>query len=377
MAMHKGFWRGRAVNLLLIVVVLVFCMVGLEFACRVLPISDSMGWNRTLPLPERAKRFESSSPVKIVAVGDSFAEWRAGEGVNMFDLLQNDLSGQGCKILNLGHAGTDVIDYVNGYRHYVAFKPDAIIMSLYLGNDVLNYTETSRVKGVDQRSLEDQQSGLKQIIKRHSTVINFLFRLGKQHFAFMQAGSFDKNVKALQKEAGLSDAQVQGRMTKLDPKIIELARSDSVNGWIPALGIVHPEYFKDLFTESSQQCRTAAESTIKLIEEFYHAQKVNNFLVVLMPVSLQVSEKYDDFFKRCGYDLDNFSIQECRGLIQYLQRRLGELGIMTLDPTAELEKAYPAYIPLDDHLNAQGHKAVANAMSNFIRKQFAWKPSAN
>jgi len=62
----------------------------------------------------------------------------------------------------------------------------------------------------------------------------------------MQAGSFDQDVKSLQKKAGLTDAQVQSRLAKLDPKIIELARSDAVNPWVPAIGAISPEYYKEL-----------------------------------------------------------------------------------------------------------------------------------
>jgi hypothetical protein len=374
MPVHQGFWRGIGGKLVLILVAVVLCALGLEFACRMLPVSDSMGWNRTLPLSERTKRFDASSPLKIVALGDSFAEWRAGEGVNMFDLLQVDLSSQGCKILNLGQAGTDVIDYIEAYRRYVNFTPDATILCLTLGNDVYDYSEKVEVKEVESGS-EASQSGMKGFIKKHSVVLNFLFRLSKQYLPVMQAGSFDQDVKSLQKKAGLTDAQVQNRLARLDPKIIELARSDAVNPWVPAIGAISPEYYKELYSESSPQGRAMAEDTLRLIRDFCSAQKVKNFLVVLLPESLQVSEKYDDFFKRCGYDLDNFPLQERRGLIRYLQRRLGDFGIMSLDATPALEKVYPAYIPLDTHPNSQGHKAIADVMAEFIRKHFVRKTS--
>lgn len=374
MPMHQGFWGRMGGNLILILVVVMVCAVGLEFACRVLPVSDSMGWNRSRPLAERAKRFEATSPVKLVALGDSFAEWRAGEGVNMFDLLQQDLSDQGCKILNLGQAGTDVIDYLEAYRRYVNFTPDAIIICLTLGNDVYDYSEKIHVKEAGSGS-EAPPAGFKLFIKKHSVVLNFLFRLSKQYVPIMQAGSFDQNVKTLQKKAGLTDAQVQGRLARLDPKIIKLARSDAVNPWVPAIGAISPEFYKELFSESSQKGRAEAEDTLRIIRDFYSAQKVNNFLVLLLPESLQVSEQYDDFFKRCGYDLDNFPLPERRGLIRYLQRRLGDFGIRSLDATPALAKVYPAYIPLDTHPNSQGHKAIAEAMAQFIRKQFILRPS--
>ena len=374
MPRHKGFWGGMRGSLVLMLMAAVLCAVGLEFACRMLPVSDSMGWNRALPLAERAKRFEASSPVKIVALGDSFAEWRAGEGVNMFDLLQKDLSDQVCTILNLGQAGTNVIDYIEAYRRNVTFTPDAIIFCLTLGNDVYDYSEKVDVKEVESGS-EAPQSGIKSFIKKHSVVLNFLFRLSKQYFPVMQAGSFDNNVKTLQKKVGLTDSQVHSRLAKLDPKMIELARSDAVNSWVPAIGAIFPEYYKELFSESSQKNRKATEDTLRLIRDFCYAQKVKNFLVVLLPESLQVSEQYDDFFKRCGYDLDNFPLQERRGLIRYLQRRLGDFGIMSLDATPALEKVYPAYISLDTHPNSQGHKAIAKAMAQFIKKHFILKPS--
>ena len=374
MPRRKGFWGGMRGNLALMLAALVLCAVGLEFACRMLPVSDSMGWNRTLPLSERAKRFDAAAPLKIVALGDSFVEWRAGEGVNMFDLLQGDLSRQGGKILNLGQAGTDVIDYIESYRQYVHFTPDAIILCLTLGNDVYDYSEKVEVKA-GESDAGASQSGVKAFIKKHSVVVNFLFRLSKQYFPVMRAGSFDQDVKNLQKKAGLTDAQVKSRLARLDPKIIELARSDAVNPWVPAIGAISPEFYKELYRESSQQGRAQAEDTLRLIRDFRSGQKVKNFLVVLLPESLQVSEKYDDFYKRCGYDLDNFPLPERRGLIRYLQRRLGDFGIRSLDATPALEKVYPAYIPLDTHPNSQGHKAIASAMAQFIRKHFLVKPS--
>jgi lysophospholipase L1-like esterase len=374
MPRHKGFWGGTRGNLALMLVVLGLCAVGLEFACRVLPVSDSMGWNRTLPLAERAKRFDTSAPMKIVALGDSFAEWRAGEGVNMFDLLQVDLSPQGGKILNLGQAGTDVIDYIASYHRYVHFTPDVIILCLTLGNDVYDYSEKVTVTA-GELGPEAPQSGLKAFIKKHSVVVNFLFRLSKQYLPVMQAGSFDQDVRSLQKKAGLTEAQVQSRLARLDPKIIKLARSDAVNPWVPAIGAISPEFYQELYRESSPRGRAQAEDTLRLIRDFCAAEKVKNFLVVLLPESLQVSERYDDFFKRCGYDLDNFPLPERRGLIRYLQRRLGDFGIMSLDTTPALEKVYPAYIPLDTHPNSRGHKAIAEAMAQYIRKHFLVKPS--
>ena len=145
MPRRKGFWGGMWGNLALMLAALVLCAVGLEFACRLLPVSDSMGWNRTLPLSERAKRFDAGAPLKIPALGDSFVEWRAGEGVNMFDLLQGDLSRQGCKILNLGQAGTDGIDYQRVVPAECSLDDgDHHIVSLTLGNDEHGYSKKSR-----------------------------------------------------------------------------------------------------------------------------------------------------------------------------------------------------------------------------------------
>ncbi len=141
----KWSWRGVSVNLGLLLVVLLLCGVGLELAWRALPISDSMGWNRTPPLSERAKRFEVSAPVKIVALGDSFAEWRTGEGSNMFDLLQQDFSDRGARILNLGQAGADVLDYTAAYRNYVGFKPDAIILKCQTDRESMNLGQPAKV----------------------------------------------------------------------------------------------------------------------------------------------------------------------------------------------------------------------------------------
>jgi len=356
------------INIVLTLAVSLGSLCAGELLLRALPLSDRLGWNRVPPFSKRIEQFNLKAKTKIVCLGNSFAIWRAGEGVNMFDYAQKSLFSKGCAILNLGVAGTTIEQYMAIYNTSVRFKPDGIIMCLYLGNDIYNY---SSLPVNDAMPIDEGPGGQgwKSFFKRHSILANLIFRFGKEHIPFLRSGFFEGNIKELQKSHGLSSEVIQSRIKQIDPRLLTLAKSDAINSWILAQAIAHPAYYKDLFALRSQDAFIAADETVAIIEKFYRKQGLRDFFVVLLPESIQVSEKYDYFFKQCGFDLDDFPLPERRKVTLYIQKKLNESGIRTLDTTAALASEENVFINLDTHLNAKGHKIVGTLITRFIESQ--------
>lgn len=367
----NNFITNSLVNIFLSLSAFLISIFVFELVLRISPLSDRLGWNRVPLLSKRVQKFDLAAKIKVVSLGDSFAEWRSGEGVNMFDYAQKNLSDRGVAILNLGRGGIGVDQYIVIYKKYIRFKPDCVVMCVYLGDDIARYPSYSVLNNIpvfDLVVLPKQK--LQSFFRRHSVLSTLIFQFVKEKTRFMRSGVFEKNITVLQKKSNSSDAYIRDRISQIDPKISELAKSDIINPWALATGIVFPNYYKDLFSLRSQDSVIAADSMVTIIKEFHKEQGIKNFLVVLLPESLQVSVDYDYFFKKCGFNLEDFPLQKRRKLIKYIETRLNKSGIKTLDTTSELEKGSGMYINFDTHLNKKGHKIVGELISEFIKNNF-------
>ena len=73
-----SFRKSAFVNLSLAVSVTALCFLGGEWLLRISPLSDRMGWNLIAPVSERVAALspKQAGVVRILSLGDSFAEWR-------------------------------------------------------------------------------------------------------------------------------------------------------------------------------------------------------------------------------------------------------------------------------------------------------------
>lgn len=362
----KGVSGKLAVNVSLLLITVLICLSVVESILRIAPISDIIGWNRVPSIQERIERFNKlDGKAKIVVLGDSFAEWRLGGSVNMFDIIQKRVVNRKVALLNLAKAGSDIGGYLGMYEKYVSFKPDYIIMCVYLGNDIENYGDI-KLNAISSDNLSSQD--LKGFLKRHSILANLLFRGLKYRFSFFRSDFLENNLKVLQKIENLSDEFIKSRIKQISPEVLNAAKSDRINAWTLALGIARPYHYKKLFGLITQDALAAADRSVSIIKGFYETKAVDNFLVIFIPESLQVSQQYDDFFKQCGFNLNDFPLSERQKLTKYVIKELSRSGIKTLDLTGALQKAANAYIDGDIHLNAEGHKIAADSIYQVIEK---------
>jgi len=334
-----------------------------EFVLRVLPVTDKLGWVRIPSLSQRVKRFDKKTEIKVVALGDSLVAWRTGEGVNMFDRIPRNILGRKVSVLNLGVPGVNLKQYVETYKNYVVFQPDYIFLCIYMGDDMLGYGDADESAVIDASALP--ASKWKEFFRRHSVLLNSLYRIAKK-LGIIKSGALDNNLRVLQKQSALSDDFIALRKKKIDPHMLHLAQSDMVNPRTVAYGIVNPSYYKELFGMRSQYAYDAAETMIMLVKDFNAQLKDTKLIVIFIPESLQVSQMRDSFFTKCGFDIENFPLQERRTAIEYIYKKLTEAGITAIDVTPLLRQSGCPYMSYDTHLNRKGHLIMGNFMTAVI-----------
>ena len=365
---HRGRLKNLLINLSLTVTALLMMILICEEILRIFPLSARIGWNRIPTIAQRIAKFSKKAGRRIVCLGDSLIEWRAGEAVNMLDRTQKTL--KGCAVLNLGRSGADVGQYIATYHKYINDRPDMILIFIYLGNDIRKYPSLSDISK-PSFAPDDMKQDWKGILKRKSVLLSLAFRLLKRYVPSMRSGFFARNVKTLQVQAGLSDEFIHARERQIDHRIIELAKSDTINPWIPSMGMVFPLYYKDLFSMCSQEAISSVDNTLNLIMDFYREQQIKHFGVVLIPECIQVSTLTDSFFEKSGFKLNDFPLDERRRITIYMQKQLESAGIKTIDLTTALEKDSNTYIELDTHLNAKGHRIAADAIVRLINSELS------
>jgi len=338
-----------------------------EFIVRQLPVSHRLGCVATPSVQERFDKFKKGTNKVIVILGDSFAVWHTGTGRNMFDYVKNDLLREDYTVLNLASPGADVNGYISTYEKFVSFKPDCIIMCLYLGDDVYIYETPNRVRKVDPYYLKAQE--FKRLLKRHSILLNLIFRVLKQKISFLRSDFFERIIEQLQEDYQVSDAYIESRIGLIDQDVLEKAKSDVINPYILANGVIVPDHYKTGFGMESEASHLAVKSTVELIHKLYTESQVNKFFVVLLPESLQVSKSYDDFYLKCGFNLNNFPLEKRRKIIEDLKIKFNKIGINVIDliPGLAKESKASVYFSDDIHLNTLGHKIAGNTIINAIQ----------
>src|SRR5438445_5511693 len=126
-------WR----NWLLLASSVTIALLIAEFVFRYLPLGDMAGWSMVAPVAERAAAVPpKGGRTRIVALGDSFTEWRDNTGHSFVRVAERLLPS--VEMVNLGESGNDVEDYFGNFLQYGReLRPDLVLIGLYLGNDLV------------------------------------------------------------------------------------------------------------------------------------------------------------------------------------------------------------------------------------------------
>ena len=91
------------------------CFVAGEALIRALPLAERLGWSDTRPVTTRLAetRPKAAGVIRILALGDSFTEWRDTAGLSFIRVAARKIEASGARVevINLAEAGTGVPEY--------------------------------------------------------------------------------------------------------------------------------------------------------------------------------------------------------------------------------------------------------------------------
>lgn len=377
--------RRWLVKLLLAATSAVLALLVAEWGIRKLPIGDKLGWNRVAPVRER---LQSVGPIaegelRVLGLGDSFAEFRDSDGQNFMRFLESGARDAGLNVVlhNLGEGGTGLARYQENFDQYVQRAvPELVVIAVYLGNDLLDYElELRRAERgiVEPEKTQAKSAGFRQSLRKQSVLANHLFRLAKRRFSSLRSGTYRRNLTRLA-ELFDYDAQTLAKLeSRIDDDMIERAEADAINAWDLAFGVAYPDMYADMLSLSADSHFAQAfegfrDDLHRLGEKAYAKGSVPLF--VLLPASIQVNERYQDFYRRLGHTASLELLGKTELNRATTEALLGR-GWDVLDLTQSLmEREEVLYIPDDIHFNVRGQKVAGDAILSYCEVSGLFSP---
>jgi hypothetical protein len=367
-------------NLALLLVGTAGGLIASEWIARSTDFADRFAWNLAPSVRQRVQSASVREPgeVRILGLGDSFAEFREHDGGNFYRLVEERARAAGfdLSLVNLGEAGTGVKQYLANLRAYREhLDPDLAIFAIFLGNDLLDYEmDIHRTRtGLRQHVGASASTGLTEVkayVKRRSIILNSIARLMKEYIPPLRSDTFDKNVSKLREIYGADGDAVSARLDRIGHQTAELARADLINPWDLAFGVVRPDLYTEMLTLS--QGSAFPQALALMLTDFdeivaYCAAYGIVPAFVLIPPSIQVDSRYHAHFRRLGYTVPDWLVGPLP-LNRALGAYFGARAIAYLDVLPSLlERAEDPFLDNDIHFNSKGQQLAGDALFAFLR----------
>lgn len=277
---------------------------------------------------------KSENAARIFLIGDSFVFGSAVDQKNTIGTLLEKKFKEGgvdCEVYNLGVHGAGPLEYLNIVKQFKNYRPDAIIISFYVDNDIVQRPKKANFYAAIQYGILN--------LKIIRLIENHLSKNRKYHI--VEKYKIEDFYKRLCYEG------------KINPHIL------------PRGTVGDNQKYYDSMLEIFKKDPTTKES-ILAIRQLYSDLPV---LLLINPSKFQVSSSYFELMRKIGlvFDKDeviNRKIQDAiiswavENKIDYLDI----LPIMMEDPNESF------FYPIDTHYNLPGNRLVAEAIYDKLRK---------
>lgn len=284
---------------------------------------NSLGLRGPEVLPKKPGDF------RVLVLGDSFPFGIGVEAAETYVARLAELApknGPRVVTLNGGVPGYGVPDALTFLEEYgLALEPDLVLVSILLGNDILDATERGRVDWADGLPAAGANRGLVLWLFRHSHFFRWILRAN------------------LGRLIGLSDS------------------------W-------QVSYVRDMLVTSSDDSspltREGRENSRKALSTFATLSKQHGFRlgVVLIPTELQLDpESARGLFEWSGVDPTTFDAEATDRFFAKVLRKYN-IPFLNLRSTLKQESdtGDPLFIRNDGHFTPRGHEVAATAIWNFL-----------
>jgi hypothetical protein len=292
---------------------------------------------------------------KLLVIGDSFIVPKGLLG----RLLSRDLGSFDVAVLNAATSGTGPFEYLEEMKTVgTEFKPDVVLLSYYVGNDLTNVQNHPKFKAFregDRRTGLAINSSSSRPIFRRLYLYHYLLRIGQA----IRRQLF--NYKEMEAAGIPGDLIEDAKMLKLNPWLLKLAFDEK-------------NYFLDnLLMETGENMR-AWQKVKELLTEVHEICIRHNaqLIMIVFPASVQVNQSHFQFLKRLGFNMDDRTLKSAKPQ-QLISEFCGERKIHCLDMLDSLRarKAEEFFRDKDDHFNQAGNQLVESLIVEFILKNTA------
>jgi lysophospholipase L1-like esterase len=347
------------------------------------PLGDRYGWSRVPTIQERITRSGVKDPGewRILGLGDSFAVFRESDGGNFLRIAERRARRAGfpVELVNLGQSATGLREYTrNLERHAARLRPDAVVVALYLGNDVFAYRLEALERAAPPAPPHPEprvswRQVLEGEISRRSAFLSLALRVARGWIPALRSGTLERSLEYLARLYGLERDEVERRLALADPGLVARARADRVNPWDVAVAVVEPRLYLDLaaLDEASGHAAAAREFLAGLDRIVEIAQRSHvPIAFVLIPPSPFVGIRYHGDFARMGYTMSPSLAEGESAVVRAISDHLAARGLPHLDLTPALRASRkPVSLPEDIHFDSHGQRVAGLALAEFLEAQ--------
>ena len=362
---------------------LVFTVAIFEILVRFFPIYEKFGWKLKHPLFDRVENIDNPSDKMInnFVIGDSLVEYMKDDKANFVNIVEKKLNNQNqiYNFHNLGFAGTGPRDYLMIMNYIISknLKIDNLYIFIDNSTDFSDYfydiennkTYTNEWKEPEIYNLDIENVNFKNFVKQ-SVIINLIYRyFFKQYLKVGYGNSLDKNINDLSKIFEIDEKKKNQKINSIDQKYIKLSKSDIINSFWVAGGILFPEMKK--FEKFGYPLHS--EAILANMKKDFEAINLNcenyiiNCHIIFIPDQTSVDEKYQPFYKDLGFEIENSFLDGISFYEDFLINNFNNSKLKFHKLHGKINSSENMYLFLDNHFNFEGNKKMADAFYNIIK----------
>jgi lysophospholipase L1-like esterase len=324
---------------------------------------------------------------RILVVGDSFV---AGHGVSEDDLFTtqwqrhlNEDRGTGSQteVVNLGRTGTSTWGELRLFESIGRrFKPDVVVLCVYLGNDLAEIVEEQTPEDDTSWSPPGWVRSLAYHIAPNAYLELAMRRQAGQTQEQSKARTDEEllaDVLAAARSRGVDEGDARRRFESLPADVLESARDGLFARHRLLQACADPDRaLRSLDPDGPTYARSwhRMEDALDRVRAAVQSARAELRLVVI-PSALQVSDEAQAFDRRLGMAVQSSWLKDPCGTQQAVTGWAVRNHVPLLDLTDPLRRSdEPCYFVRDGHFNPAGHSVTAHELARWLNPADADAP---
>jgi hypothetical protein len=345
-------------------------------------------------LDEFGFRWASFEPMantkNILLIGDSFVH-----GVGLSDMetfaykLNSFFKNKEYQFYNAGISGQNIVGYLKNYKRIkrdLPFSFDRVIVFVYLGNDIINYSNLAAVKKITNQVeegrtvIENAKYYIKSIFPNIVLAVSKLSnkeRTSKHGEVDLYVSWINEHLDYYNRSLPITDLEksiMNDRFMRIESKIREAMKHDMVNPYVFRSYVAPPSLNDYIFNMNSHLDNDRFISSMEVLSEFIGFVE-EDIDVVLIPSRFQVSIKYREYISRImggNYPANEFSnlFEINRYIAEWFEGNYKHVRLIDLtnDIIADADGS-KYYYWIDGHFNVHGSNLVVQRISSYLTPQ--------